>query len=332
MNAFDGSRPRWPASCFALALAALGLCRITLAHADCLPADGHRASELTLPAAHITIPFNAEVGTTVGAVHAMVPSDLPFTCTGAGNARDVRVLAQPVSVAGLANVYATNVHGIGVRLIVRGGSFAGIDDGPRAAPYKVSLPAHADRLTGVAVDAEFVKTGPVQDGVLAAGKLVSVTIGGAEMVNVATPPDGIVFSALQCAPVTVGGAVSMGVGTMGAFSQESVVIGTGCNPNVSAVIGLETGYLYGRGGRSAIAVAHGAAVPAKAAAIPGMVSISRSRGMRTRNGELTPSTSDDTDTGTSGSAQSAYQSAYQSGAQSGAQSGGFGMSGGGQRR
>jgi hypothetical protein len=43
----------------------------------------------------------------------------------------------------------------------------------------------------------------------------------------------------------VGGEVSAGGGTMGAFSQEAVVIQTGCSSGVNVALGLESTYVYG---------------------------------------------------------------------------------------
>ncbi|WP_322045375.1 hypothetical protein [Paraburkholderia sp. J67] len=217
-----------------------------LAHADCRPTGEPGVLVLPLSPVHVAVPKNAPVGALLGSAHAAIVHDVPFTCSGSDNARELRVRAPLDTAAGLGNVYATNVPGIGFRIVTRGGSFAGIDDGPRNAAYRVKLPPHAERLTGFAVDIDFVKTGEGQGGVLAPGKLASLSLGGTEFVDVAVPDGGVVFDAMQCAPVTVGGEMSAGAGTMGAFTQEAVVISTGCAASgVSVAIGVEQGYVYG---------------------------------------------------------------------------------------
>lgn len=230
-----------------LAMALLAsCCGSTLAHADCRPTAEPAAVVLPLAPVQITVPLNAPVGTRVGSTHATIVSDIPFTCNGPKNMRELRISAPADVSAGLGKVYTTNLPGIGFRITTRGGNFAGIDDGPRDAAYSVPLPAHANRLTGFAVDIDFVTTGAAHGGVLAPGKLASLVIGGTTFVDVIVPESGIVFVAAQCAPVAVSGQMSMGVGTMGSFTQEAAVISTGCGAvGASLVVGVEQGYVYG---------------------------------------------------------------------------------------
>ncbi|WP_322093566.1 hypothetical protein [Paraburkholderia bannensis] len=224
-------------------------CVMSPARADCRPTGAPGVVQLSLAPVHIVVPKNAADGSVLGNTHAGWVQDIPFTCSGSGNTRELRVNAPPaVDAAGarLHDVYATGVAGMGMRIVTRGGSFAGIDDGPRNAAYRVPLPPHADRLTGFDIDVQFVKTGPVTDGELAPGKIASVIVGGTTLVDIAVPADGVVFATAQCAPVNVNGKVSTGIGTMGAFTQEAVVIGTGCgNAGVSVALGVEQGYVYG---------------------------------------------------------------------------------------
>lgn len=227
-------------------LALTGCCRASFAHADCRPTASPAALTLPLSPVRIAVPKNAPNGTLLGSAHAAFVQDIPFVCEGPDNVREVRVTPQPDLASGPGRVYATGLPGIGFRIVTRGGSFAGIDDGPRDGTYKVKLPPHAHRLTGFAADVDFVKTGEGSGGVLAPGKLASVIVGGATLVDVVVPNEGIAFYILQCAPVAVGGEVSAGVGTMGAFSQEALVIGAGCNSGINAAIELGQGYVYGR--------------------------------------------------------------------------------------
>lgn len=149
-------------------------------------------------------------------------------------------------VADFAGVYSTNIAGVGMRITASGGSFAGIDDGPRLAPYKIPLQQDANYLTGFALQIDFIKTGAVQNGTLAAGKLVTVLVGGAELIDVAVPNSAVLFVANQCDAVHVGGAVETGISTAGAFTYESIAVGTGCNPGIGAMLQLDQGYVYGR--------------------------------------------------------------------------------------
>jgi hypothetical protein len=227
-------------------VALLAACCAPLAHADCRPTANPGTLVLPLSPVQIAVPLNAPVGTQVGSAHAAIVSDIPFTCSGQDNTRELRVLAPADTNSGLGNVYATNLPGIGFRIITRGGSFAGIDDGPRNAGYNVKLPPHAAKLTGFAVDIAFVTTGKSQSGVLAAGKLASLYIGGNEFIDVSVPENGIVVGAMQCQPVSVSGEMSAGVGTMGSFTQEAAVISTGCGAfGASLAIGVGQGYVYG---------------------------------------------------------------------------------------
>lgn len=224
-------------------------CAMSPARADCRPTGAPGAIQLSLAPVHIVVPKNAVDGSALGSAHAGLVQDVPFTCSGPDNTRELRVNAPPAvdaSGARLNDVYATGVAGMGMRIVTRGGSFAGIDDGPRNAAYRVPLPPHADRLTGFAIDVQFVKTGAITDGELAPGKIASVIVGGTTLVDIVVPADGIVFATAQCAPVNVNGEVSAGIGTMGSFTQEAVVIGTGCgNAGVSVALGVEQGYVYG---------------------------------------------------------------------------------------
>jgi len=244
--------PRTSRRCTRVFAAALGFVACTaapLVHADCRPTGTPGALQLPLAPVRIAVPKNTTDGTLLGATHAALVQDIPYTCTGPVNTRELRVAAPravDASGAGLGDVYATSVPGIGMRIVTRGGSFAGIDDGPRAAAYSVALPPHANRLTGFAIDLQFIKTGEGAGGVLAPGKIASVVVGGTTLVDVVVPDGGIAFDALQCAPVNVGGEVSAGVGTMGSFTREAVVIGSGCGGSgVNVVLGVEQGYVYG---------------------------------------------------------------------------------------
>ncbi|NIE64849.1 hypothetical protein [Burkholderia sp. Ax-1719] len=229
-----------------LSLALLAACCSPLAHADCRPTAEPGTIVLPLSPVHIAVPLNAPVGTQVGSAHAAIVSDIPFTCSGPDNTRELRVLAPADTNSGLGNVYATSLPGIGFRIITRGGSFAGIDDGPRDAAYRVKLPPDAARLTGFAVDIAFVTTGKTQGGALAPGKLASLYLGGNEFIDVTVPENGVVFDAMQCTPVSVSGEMSAGVGTMGSFTQEAAVISTGCGAfGASVAIGVGQGYIYG---------------------------------------------------------------------------------------
>jgi hypothetical protein len=245
MLGYRKSRSRQGIRWLTFVLVLIGSFCSSFAHAECKPDGEGGPLELPLSPVRIAVPKGAPVGALLGSAHAAVVRDISFACTGAHNLRELRVLAPADVTAGLGNVYATNLAGIGFRIVTRGGSFAGIDDGSRNAAYKVDLPPDADRLTGFAVDIDFVKIGEGQGGALAPGKLASVIVGGATLVDVVVPDGGIAFDVMQCSPVTVGGEVSAGAGTMGAFSQEAVVIGTGCGSNVNVAVGLETGYVYG---------------------------------------------------------------------------------------
>ncbi|WP_321943781.1 hypothetical protein [Paraburkholderia tropica] len=240
------STARRAARWLAVALTMLTGAYIPLAHADCRPTAQPGAVVLPLSPAQLSVPLNAPVGTVLGSAHVAALNDIPFTCSGPDNARELRVLAPADTGSGLGNVYATNLPGIGFRIVTRGGSFAGIDDGPRDAAYRVTLPPHAARLTGFTADVEFITTGPSHGGVLAPGKLASVMIGGTDFIDVVVPENGVVIDAMQCAPVSVSGEMSAGVGTMGSFTQEAAVISTGCGPvGVSLAIGVGQGYVYG---------------------------------------------------------------------------------------
>ncbi|WP_322053987.1 hypothetical protein [Paraburkholderia bannensis] len=278
---------------------ALMCCAMSPARADCRPTGAPGAVQLSLAPVHIVVPKNAADGSVLGNTHAGWAQDIPFTCSGSGNARELRVNAPPAvdaSGARLHDVYATGVAGLGMRIVTRGGSFTGIDDGPRNAAYRVPLPPHADRLTGFDIDVQFVKTGPVTDGELAPGKIATVIVGGTTLVDIGVPADGIVFATAQCAPVNVNGEVSTGIGTMGAFTQEAVVIGTGCgNAGVSVALGVEQGYVYGA--HRALTVDAPAAKPrgpaASASADFGAVINARPGVSRTRNTALAGSALND---------------------------------------
>jgi hypothetical protein len=244
MVGYRESRSRQGVRWLTFALLLIGSVCSSFAHAACKPAGASGALELPLSPVRITVPKGAPVGALLGSAHAAAVRDISFDCTGAHNVRELRVLAPTDVTSGLGDVYATSLAGIGFRIVTRGGSFAGIDDGPRNAAYKVDLPADANRLTGFAVDIDFVKIGAGQGGALAPGKLASVIVGGTTLVDVVVPDGGITVDVMQCSPLTAGGEVSAGAGTMGAFSQEAVVIQTGCS-NVNVAVGLGTTYVYG---------------------------------------------------------------------------------------
>ncbi|WP_027815580.1 hypothetical protein [Paraburkholderia bannensis] len=313
---------------------ALMCCAMSSARADCRPTGAPGAVQLSLAPAHIVVPKNAADGSVLGNTHAGWVQDIPFTCSGPGNTRELRVDAPPAvdaSGARLHDVYATGVAGLGMRIVTRGGSFAGIDDGPRNAAYRVPLPPHADRLTGFAIDVQFVKTGPVTDGELAPGKIADVMVGGTTLVDIGVPADGIVVATAQCAPVNVSGEVSTGIGTMGAFSQEAVVIGTGCgNAGVSVALGVEQGYVYGA--HRALNVDVPAAKPRSAAASAsadfGAVINARPGVSRTRNTALAGNSQ--SDFGATGN-DVTTGSAWATGGNASGGQGGFGSFGGARR-
>jgi hypothetical protein len=232
--------------CLAI-LAAACVGGIPAAHAACVSSDGQVPHVLALPATTISASKDIPVGATLGSVRVAAVQDIPFACTGTSNAREVRLAGTvvPVPVADFSNVYGTSLAGVGMRVTVSGGSFAGIDDGPRLAPYKVELPLHANHLTGFGVQIDFVKTGTVQNGVLEAGKLLIVLVGGTQLIEVEIPRDAIVLASSQCDALHVGGAVGTAIGTAGAFSYESLAVSTGCNPGVGVMLQLDQGYVYG---------------------------------------------------------------------------------------
>ncbi|HEY4804834.1 MAG TPA: hypothetical protein VIH96_19670 [Paraburkholderia sp.] len=281
--------------------AALGFAACTaapLVHAECRPTGTPGALRLPLAPVRIAVPKNTAEGTLLGATHAALVQDIPYACSGPVNTRELRVdapRALDASGEGFGDLYATSVLGIGMRIVTRGGSFAGIDDGPRNAPYSVELPPHANRLTGFAIDVQFIKTGAGAGGVLAPGKIASVVVGGTTLVDVIVPNGGIAFDATQCAPVNVGGEMSAGVGTMGAFTQEAAVIGRGCGGSgVNVVFGIEQGYVYGAH-RSLTVDAPGARSRASASALAdfGTAGSARVGLSRTRNSAFADNVSSD---------------------------------------
>lgn len=218
------------ASIFATCLLAAAV-----AHADCrLKATAPQ--DLVLPSKTLTASPDMPVGSTIGSVRVAAERDIPFACSGTSNVREAKLTDIFAPVPGFSRVFATNVIGVGLRVSASGGNFAGIDDTSRPVPYKVSVPTEADRLTGFALQVDFVKTGPIQDGVLAAGRLLSVRVGETDIVDVDIPVNAIVFTSFQCDVVRANGMVATGIGTRGAFSEESVVVHNGCNPGVSVMI------------------------------------------------------------------------------------------------
>jgi hypothetical protein len=215
------------------------------AHANCVASGSNLPLDLALPSTSIAVSPNLPLGATIGSVRVAAPQDIPFVCSGASNAREAQLAIAPVPVPDFAGVYSTNIPGVGMRITASGGNYAGIDDGPRLAPYKVALPKDAKHLTGFALQVDFIKTGPVQNGTLAAGKLVTVSAGGTELVGVAIPNDAVVFAANQCDAVHVGGEVGMGVSNMGAFTNETIAVGLGCNPSIGVMVQVNQGYVYG---------------------------------------------------------------------------------------
>ena len=224
---------------------AICLCGAQSAHASCVSSGTSLPLGLTLPSTSISVSPNLPLGATIGSVRVAAPQDIPFVCSGASNAREAQLATATVPVPDFAGVYSTNLVGVGMRITASGGNFAGIDDGPRLAPYKVSLPKDARHLTGFALQIDFIKTGQVQNGTLAAGKLVTVLVGGTELVDVAIPSDAVVFAANQCDAVHVGGEVGMGVSNMGAFTNETIAVGLGCNPSIGVMVQVNQGYMYG---------------------------------------------------------------------------------------
>jgi type 1 fimbria pilin len=226
-------------------LAAAGFSGAPLAHAGCVPGDGKPRPVILLPSVSISALPSLRVGDVLGSVHVGALQDIPFVCTGAANTLEVRLTRSEAPVQDLKDVYPTSVAGVGIRVSAAGGSFAGIDDAPRPVPYKVVLTSQARHLTGFALRIDFIKTGPLQDGVLAAGPLASVMVGGTELLDVDIPAGAVIFTSSVCDAVHVGGSVAAGVGTAGSFTQESIVVQTGCNPDAAAVVQLGQPYLYG---------------------------------------------------------------------------------------
>ncbi|KLU25621.1 hypothetical protein EOS_13640 [Caballeronia mineralivorans PML1(12)] len=226
-------------------LAAAGFSGAPLAHAGCVASDGKPRPVMLLPSASISASPNVTVGEILGSVRVAAVQDIPFTCTGTANTLEIRLTRSEAAVPDLKDVYPTSVAGVGMRVSAGGGSFAGIDDAPRPVPYKVVLMPQARHLTGFALRIDFIKTGPVQDGFLAAGPLASVMVGGTELLEVDIPAGAVAFTSSVCDAVHVGGSVAAGVGTAGAFTQESIVVRAGCNPSVVAVVQLGQPYLYG---------------------------------------------------------------------------------------
>lgn len=185
------------------------------------------------------------VGSTIGSVRVAAERDIPFACSGTSNVREAKLADIFAPVPGFSRVFSTNVIGVGLRVTASGGNFAGIDDTARPVPYKVAVPTEADRLTGFALQVDFVKTGPIQDGVLAAGRLLSIRVDETDIVDVDIPVNAIVFTSSQCDVVRANGMVATGIGTRGAFSEETVVVHNGCNPNVSVMIQSTQMYAYG---------------------------------------------------------------------------------------
>jgi hypothetical protein len=226
-------------------LAAAGFSGAPLAHAGCVPDVGKPRPVISLPSASISASPNLTVGDLLGSVQVAALQDIPFVCTGGANSLEVRLTRSEAPVRDLKDVYPTSVAGVGMRVSAAGGSFAGIDDAPRSVPYKVVLTSQARHLTGFALKIDFIKTGPVQDGVLAAGPLASVMVGGTELLEVDIPSGAVIFTSSACDAVHVGGSVAAGVGTAGSFTQESIVVQTGCNPGAVAVVQFGQPYLYG---------------------------------------------------------------------------------------
>lgn len=214
------------------------------AHADCR-LKAVAPQDLVLPSKMLAASPDMPVGSTIGSVRVAAERDIPFACSGISNVREVKLTDIFAPVPDFSRVFATNVTGVGLRVTASGGNFAGIDDTSRPVPYKVTVPTEADRLTGFALQVDFVKTGPIQDGVLAAGRLLSVRVGEADIVEVDIPADAIVLTSSPCDVVRANGMVATGIGTRGAFSEETVVVHNGCNPNVS--LAIQTSQLYTSG-------------------------------------------------------------------------------------
>lgn len=214
------------------------------AHAICVP-DGTAPVSLALPPLQLAVAANAPVGTVLDTVKLSPGKDLGFRCSGTANRQEVKIWTPAVVLPGEPNLFATGVPGIGVRVTTRSGNFVGIDDGPRVAPSSINLPPNAATLAGLLIQVDFVKTGTAQSGTAPQGKLVSVMVGGTELASVYTPPGSIMVAAQDCSAVNVGGAVAMGVGTGGAFSQETVAVSTGCAIGLEAVISTGNRYVYG---------------------------------------------------------------------------------------
>lgn len=214
------------------------------AHADCR-LKAVAPQDLVLPSTMLAASPDMPVGSTIGSVRVAAERDIPFACSGISNVREAKLTDIFAPVPDFSRVFATNVIGVGLRVTASGGNFAGIDDASRPVPYKVVVPTEADRLTGFALQVDFVKTGPIQDGALAAGRLLSVRVGEADIVDVDIPANAIVFTSFQCDAVRANGMVATGIGTRGAFSEETVVVHNGCNPNVSVMI--QTSQLYASG-------------------------------------------------------------------------------------
>ncbi|MBN3752343.1 hypothetical protein G3N95_05295 [Paraburkholderia sp. Tr-20389] len=184
----------------------------------------------------------------LASVRVAADSDMHFACTNPPNSRAVRLAARWQPSPDIAGVYRTGIAGLGIRIRAKGGSFAGIDDAARDVPYEAPLPGNADKLTGFSVQVDFIKTGVVQDGTIEAGPLLSVTAGGVELADVSMAGGSVAVAARQCdGSPRASGAITTGVGTMGSFSQEALMLSGGCGVVVSAVIETGSGYRFGNG-------------------------------------------------------------------------------------
>ncbi|MGI4859114.1 MAG: hypothetical protein ACRYHA_19780 [Janthinobacterium lividum] len=238
-------RPRrpWCVVGSGLLLAALAQ---TPVHAACQLAGSGKPVELWLPPTQVAAAADAPIGAALGTVQVTLPRDVPLACTGTDNVRSATLTNVASAASPLADVHPTNLAGIGMRITARGGSFAGIDDAGRTVPYQIPMAQNADRLTGLNVSVTFVKTAPVENGTLAGGPLMSLSMGGTLVASVRVPANAITFQTLECQRVTPHGMVEMGAGTMGSYTSEAVGVQIGCGNGLNVILGVETTQLYGR--------------------------------------------------------------------------------------
>lgn len=177
-------------------------------------------------------------------IRAAAARDIPLACSGLSNVREARLVDGLALVAGFSSVFRTNVTGVCLRVTASGGNFARINDIPRPVPYRIALPPEADRLTGFGLQVDFVKIVPIQDGVLAAGKLLSVRVGETNIVDVEIPSNAIVFASSQCDVVSASGTITTGICNRSALSEKALTVRRGCSRGTHITIQSTPPYIY----------------------------------------------------------------------------------------